>query len=69
MKFPGSFKVRVTIPGQEPYCATSLLHKATPEKTIAFLHVVAARKGIDATYEAISDDEYWAYRNRNKVAA
>ena len=67
MTFPGSIKVKVTQQGQAPYYASALMVRSTPAATIEFLQRTADKKAILAKYELATDEEYWAYRGRNKV--
>ena len=66
--FPGSIKVHVKVQGLPDAVQTSLLHKKTPEATVAFLNKTAQRKGLPATYSLATEEEYWAYRESIKVA-
>lgn len=67
MKFPGSIKVRVEVPGLPISFATSLKVKDTPEKTVEWLNKESQRQGIGAVYTLATQEEYDAYRGRNKV--
>ena len=69
MKFPGSIKVHVKVVGLPDAVQTSLLHKKTPEATVAHLNKVAKDRGLQATYSLATEQEYWAYRESIKVAA
>ena len=70
MKFPGSIKVRIEVPGQPHWFATSLLHKATPEDTVAYLNRVAQpQQGAAATYTLATQAEYDAYFAALRAAA
>ena len=61
-KFPGSIKVRIEVPGQPAWFATSLKHKDTPEATVVHLNKLAKRQGTGATYATASQAEYDAYK-------
>lgn len=63
-KFPGSFKIKITFRNNELPVgfATSLLHKKTVEKTLAFLNA----KNPSCLYEAATYAEYFAYKNKGK---
>ena len=69
MTFPGTIKVRITHPLGGTWFATSLLHKSTPEKTVAFLNKRSAATGLLATYALASQQEYDAYRGNVKPEA
>lgn len=62
MKFPGSIKVQIQVPGQRPWFATSIMHKATPEKTVVYLNRLARLQGTGATYTLATQDQYDAHR-------
>lgn len=68
MKFPGSIKVRIEVPGQAPWFATSLLHKATPEKTVEHLNKLAKQQGTGAVYALASQQDYDAYKAAQRAA-
>ena len=63
-RFPGSIKVRIEVPNQTPWYATSVLHKATPEKTVAYLNRRAQQQGIGASYFLATQAEYDAYKSK-----
>jgi hypothetical protein len=64
MKFPGSIKVRIEVPGQSAWYATSLQHKSTPERTVVYLNQLALRQGTGATYALATQAEYDTYKGR-----
>jgi hypothetical protein len=68
-KFPGTIKVRVKVPGQPDMISTSLMHRSTPEKTVAFLNKTAVTLNLGSTYSLATEAEYWEYRNALKAEA
>jgi hypothetical protein len=42
--------------------ASTPLTKKTPEAQVEFLNRTAKNRGINATYELATTEEYWAYR-------
>jgi hypothetical protein len=58
--------VKVTNPDlPEPvrtWFASTPLTKKTPEAQVEFLNRTAKNRGINATYELATTEEYWAYR-------
>ena len=62
MKFPGSIKVRIEVPGQGPWFATSVQHRVTPEKTVEFLNKLAKKQGTGASYTLATQAQYDEYK-------
>lgn len=60
--FPGSIKVRIVNPNMPAWYATSVMAKATPEKTVQHLNKLAQKRGIAATYSLATQEEYDAYK-------
>ena len=62
MNFPGSIKVRIEVPNQPAWFATSLMYKTTPEKTVEFLNEAAVKQRTGAVYTLATREQYDAYK-------
>jgi hypothetical protein len=62
MKFPGSFKVKVSIKGQPDSFMTALLTNKTEANTVAYLNHAAKLSHLPATYAVATQAEYNAYK-------
>lgn len=68
MNFPGTIRVRVTTHDLPPALQVSLAScvdvKRNAAKTVDFLNRQAKTRGVNATYELATEEEYWAYRKQ-----
>ena len=67
MNFPGTCYVKIINPGMDPWITPTLLVKDTAEKTAAWLTRTAKQKGIPATYEAATIEEFLEYKKQRQA--